>query len=118
METYNGLRCKTANRILFIATVLSIGIQYLLVFLGVRQTPVLLLGTQLSVLLTGLLGVVILLITSDRCPQGIASSANIPENLCFYVFNHYLCLSDHFNVEFNFNVFCGQCCGGNGCGHL
>lgn len=66
METYNGLRCKTANRILFIATVLSIGIQYLLVFLGVRQTPVLLLGTQLSVLLTGLLGVVILRIDVHR----------------------------------------------------
>ena len=115
METYNGLRCKTANRILFIATVLSIGIQYLLVFFGCQtdtgiaswNTAV---GTFNGASWRG--------DTSDRCPQGIASSANIPENLCFYVFNHYLCLSDHFIVEFNFNVFCGQCCGGNGCGYL
>lgn len=61
MEIYNrmksGLTCRAANRILFTATVMSIGIQFLLVFLGVTQTPVMLLGTQLSVLLVPVIGV-------------------------------------------------------------
>ena len=60
LEMDKGLTCKAANRILLMTTVLSIGIQFLMVFLGIRQTPLLLLGTQLSVLLVPLIGAGIL----------------------------------------------------------
>lgn len=54
-----GLSPKAGNRILCITTVIMIGIQFLMVFLGVYDTLPLVLGTQLSVIFIPIIGALI-----------------------------------------------------------
>ncbi len=58
-EENRRLSARAGNRILCITTVIMIGIQFLMVFLGVYGTLPLVLGTQLSVLLIPIIGALI-----------------------------------------------------------
>lgn len=53
------LNGKTGNRILCVTTVVMIGIQFLMIFMGIYDTLPLVLGTQLSVLLIPIIGALI-----------------------------------------------------------
>lgn len=55
-DGHPGLSARDANRILCVTTVVMIGIQFLMVFLGVYDTLPLVLGTQLSVLIIPVAG--------------------------------------------------------------
>ena len=55
-ENNPGLSARDGNRILCVTTVVMIGIQFLMVFLGVYDTLPLVLGTQLSVLIIPIVG--------------------------------------------------------------
>ena len=55
-ENNPGLSARAGNRILCVTTVVMIGIQFLMVFLGVYDTLPLVLGTQLSVLIIPIVG--------------------------------------------------------------
>lgn len=54
-----GLSARAGNRILCITTIVMIGVQFLMVFLGIYDTLPLVLGTQLSVLLIPVIGALI-----------------------------------------------------------
>ena len=58
-EQNPGMSARAGNRILCITTVVMIGIQFLMVFLGVYDTLPLVLGTQLSVILIPIIGALI-----------------------------------------------------------
>ena len=58
-EENRGLSARAGNRILCITTVIMIGVQFLMVFLGIYDTLPLVLGTQLSVLLIPIIGALI-----------------------------------------------------------
>ena len=58
-EQNPGMSARAGNRILCITTVVMIGIQFLMVFLGVYDTLPLVLGTQLSVILSPIIGALI-----------------------------------------------------------
>lgn len=51
------MKTKTANKILFLTTILSIGIQFFMAFIGIRHTTPLLLGGQLPILLVPIISV-------------------------------------------------------------
>lgn len=53
------MSARAGNRILCITTVVMIGIQFLMIFLGVYDTLPLVLGTQLSVILIPIIGALI-----------------------------------------------------------
>lgn len=55
-ENNPGLSARAGNRILCVTTIVMIGIQFLMVFLGVYDTLPLVLGTQLSVLIIPIVG--------------------------------------------------------------
>ncbi|MDD3221193.1 MAG: CPBP family intramembrane metalloprotease [Clostridia bacterium] len=54
------MKTKTANKILFLTTILSIGIQFFMAFIGIRHTTPLLLGGQLPILLVPIISVLFL----------------------------------------------------------
>lgn len=56
---HQGLSARAGNRILCITTIVMIGVQFLMVFLGIYDTLPLVLGTQLSVLLIPIVGALI-----------------------------------------------------------
>ncbi len=58
-EQNPGMSARAGNRILCITTVVMIGIQFLMIFLGVYDTLPLVLGTQLSVILIPIIGALI-----------------------------------------------------------
>lgn len=105
------LNGKTGNRILCVTTVVMIGIQFLMIFMGIYDTLPLVLGTQLSVLLIPIIGA---LISGVDVKETFKLRPISFKMVVFSFFDYSLLLSHRGSVELSFYAFCGKRGGGNG----